>query len=286
MTNEERTVKLAELRQTAESAARDYNTALMEKRFDAAHRADEAIADAVGEYNAIARMKCFEHCKSCDDPMLEAVKLLTFEGIAVKEEKRGDDEVPVRTIVERDRPIDLARLDKYCGGIGADRMWIPKAEKLNCLLTAQRCVDLGISPKVVNDSFEMSAIAKQIDLGKTPTSKTNILRTLQTVVSAMIGDDYKVTSHDVNFLISVYAKKARKALTVVCADHRALRAYLAEICHRVVTNGQYEVVFKQKRKAVTTSEAAAAAAAKAAPAAAPDVEAVVPAPEVEVETEA
>ena len=61
------------------------------------------------------------------------------------------------------------------GGIGADKEWAYKVEKLNFLLTAQKAKDLGIDPKEVNDSFAMADISKQIDMGKNPTSKTNLL---------------------------------------------------------------------------------------------------------------
>ena len=112
------------------------------------------------------------------------------------------------------------------------------------LLTAQKAQDLGLDPKVVNDSFAMSNIAREIDLGKSPTSKTNILKTLQSIITAMLGEGYKATSHDVNFLMSTYSKKNRKALTVTTANHKTLRGLLAEICHRIVTDKQYAVDYK------------------------------------------
>ena len=94
----------------------------------------------------------------------------------------------------------------------------------------------------------MSDIAKAIDMGKTPTSKTNMLKTLQSVVNAMIGEEYKVLSHDVAFLTSVYSRKNRKALTVTCANHKYMRQYMAEICHRIVCGLRYDVEYKQIKK--------------------------------------
>lgn len=137
---------------------------------------------------------------------------------------------------------------KYCGGIGHDKNWMHIAQKMNFLLTAQKAKDLGLDPQKVNDSYAMSEIARQFDMGKNPTSKTNLLRTLQMVVTAMLGDDYKATSHDVNFLLSVYSKKNRKALVVSCANHRNFRSYIAEVCHRIVTDKAYELEYKTKRE--------------------------------------
>ena len=108
--------------------------------------------------------------------------------------------------------------------------------------------DLGLDPQKVNDSYAMSEIARQFEMGKNPTSKTNMLRTLQMVVTAMLGEGYKATSHDVNFLLSVYSRKNRKALVVSCANHRNFRAYIAEVCHRIVTGKEYELEYKTKRE--------------------------------------
>ena len=72
---------------------------------------------------------------------------------------------------------------------------------------------------------------------------------LTAIVQAMIGEEYKPVSHDVNFLLSVYSRKSRKALTVSCANHKYLRGYIAEICHRIVTGKSYEVDYKKVKNA-------------------------------------
>lgn len=249
MTREENVAKLAQLRSEAESLTKDYNEAIQNGKYEDATKADKEITEKVNEYTGIVRDMCFEDCKATPDPMLTAVRTLSFVTIGVKDEQKGDDKVPVRSIIEKERQIDLIKLDKYCGGIGSNKEWMHIAQKMNFLLTAQKAVDLGINPKNVNDSYSMSEIARGFDMGKNPTSKTNLLKTLQTVITAMLGDEYKVTSHDVNFLMSVYSRKGRQALTVVCANHRYFVRYLAEVCHRVVTGKAYELDFKAKKDA-------------------------------------
>lgn len=261
MTREENTAKLVQLRSEAEALVKDYNDAIQNGKYEDATKADKAMTEKVNEYTGIVRDMCFEDCKNTENPMLTAVTTLTYVTIGVKDEQKGDDKVPVRSVVEKERTIDLLKLDKYCGGIGADKNWAHIAQKMNFLLTAQKCADLGLDPKAVNDSYAMSEIAREFDMGKNPTSKTNLLRTLQMVVTAMLGEGYKATSHDVNFLMSVYARKSRKALTVTCANHRYFRNYLAEVCHRIVTGASYEVEYKSKREnaatvATTTTKAA------------------------------
>lgn len=248
MTNEERVLKLAELRATAEEHCKAYNAAYQEGDFAKATHLDTLITETVNEYTQTARDGVFAICKESGDPMLEAVKRLTFLTIAAKDEKVEEDKIPVRSIIEREKAIDLIRLNKFCDGIGASKDWIYHIQKFNMLLTMQKCIDLGIDAKKVNDSYLMHDLARQIDLGKTPTSKTNILKTLQGIVTAMLGEGYKATSHDVNYLLSIYSKKNRKALSVTCANHSYLTRYLAEICHRIVTGESYDVVFKVKKE--------------------------------------
>ena len=239
MTREENIAKLAQLRSEAEALVRDYNEAIQNGKFEDATKAESSATEKI----------CFEDCKNTENPMLTAVQTLSYVTIGVKDEQKGDDKVPVRSIVDKERQIDLLKLHKYCGSIGADENWMHIAQKMNFLLTAQKAVDLGLDIKAVNDSYAMSEIARQFDMGKNPTSKTNLLKTLQTVISAMLGEGYKATSHDVNFLMSVYSKKNRKALVVSCANHRNFRNYLAEVCHRIVTGKSYELDYKMKKDA-------------------------------------
>lgn len=248
MTREEAILKMAELEANANELCKTYNEAFQIGDYENSVKIADQIIQAVNEYTSTARLMVYDECKESPDPMRKAVELLTFMTIAIKDEKVGEDKIPVRTIVPKERKIDLLDLDQYCNGIGHDKNWTYLAQKMNFLLTAQKAKDLGVDPKTVNDSYEMSNIARQMDMGKTPTSKTNLLRTLQVVITAMLGDENKAVSHDVNYLMSVYSKKGKKALSVSCANHRHFVGYLADICHRIVTpDAAYSVEFKAKK---------------------------------------
>lgn len=239
----------AELREKAEALVLEYNAAIQNGDFNTATKLNAEIEQAVNEHTSIARDECFARLLATDDPMLAAVKELSFMTIRARDTKEGDEKIPVRVIEDSEKAIDLLKLHKASAdGIGKDANWAPMIEKLNFLMTAQKASDLGIDPKAVNDSYAMSDIARQIDMGKTPTSKTNILRTVQSIVTAMIGEEYKATSHDVNFLFSVYSRKNRKALTVSCANHKYMRQYLMEICHRIVEGKSYAVDYRAIKK--------------------------------------
>ena len=254
----------AELREKAEALTEVYNNAVQSGNFNPvmeypSEAADgginvvlvrDVIEQTINEHTSIAREECFTALKATDDPMLAAVKQLTFPTIRIVDKKVGEEtKIPVSSIEDSEKVIDLLKLHKAVeGGIGQNKQWAVMVEKFNFLMTAQKAVDLGIDPKAIHDSYAMSDIARQIDMGKTPTSKTNILKTLQAIVAAMVGEEYKATSHDVNFLMSVYSRKNRKALTVTCANHKYMRQYLMEICHRIVEGKTYAVDYKQIRK--------------------------------------
>lgn len=211
---------------------------------------EKATDEAVNEYTSHAKALCFAECAETDDPMLEAVKRLTYESICVKDTENKDEGTIVRTREPKARRIDLAQLHKYVdGGIGHEKDWNAKAEKLNFLLTVRQATRLGIDPKAINDSYYISDIAKQIDMGKNPTSNTNLLKTLQIVIDAMIGPDFKATSHHVNDMVDTYTKRSNKtALARKVANHSTFRQELAEICHAIVLAKGYTLEYKTKKE--------------------------------------
>lgn len=250
MTRAEKENRLQVLKALAEEKVKEYNEAMQDGKFDEVSKLDTEITDTVNEYTSIVRDMCFEDCAASDDPMMAAVTALSFMTIGVKDTKKGDEKLPVREVIEKERQIDLLKLHKFVdGGIGHNKEWVYMIEKFNLLMTCQKAKDLGVDSTAINDSYAMSEIAKGYDLGKNPASKTNLLKTLTAIVQAMVGDEYKPVSHDVNFLLSVYSRKSRKALTVTCANHKYMRGYIMEICHRIVTGKTYEVDYKRARNA-------------------------------------
>lgn len=264
MTNEQRTAKMQELRAKAEILVLSYNDGFQNGEFNPTMEIEqdgekktvliaEILEQVINEYTSLAREFCFEECKSTDDPMLEAIKRLTFTTIGVKVSKKGDEKIPVSEIIEKDRAIDLLKLHKSVeGGIGQDAKWNGMVEKMNYHMTirqAKRLIGnketLKDVCKEIRDCYAMCKIAQEIELGKDPTSNTKLLATLQGIVTAMIGEQYKCTSHDVNYLTDLYASKGKTALSVNCANHRYFRAYIAAICHRIVTGEDYEVSFRK-----------------------------------------
>lgn len=226
-----------------------YNDAFQSARFEEAYHKKLQIEAKINEYTNMVRDECFKYLLEQESPMLEAVKMLSFQSIRTKERKEGDEKIPVMFIEDTDKEIKLTRLDSASvdagkGSIAHDKNWYRMIEKLNFLLTARKAEEIGADPRDINDSFAMSKIAREIDLGGHPTSNTKLLEQVQMIISAMIGPEYKAKSHDVNFLLSIYSRKSRKALTVTCADSKYLSGYMAEICNHIVTGNPYKVEYK------------------------------------------
>lgn len=246
MNREEMVAKLAELRVKADEKAIAYNEAMTDEKVTDATKIQSELDDIMSEYTGTARQICFEDCKNSGDPMMAAVKQLTFKSIKAIYRAPEGELIEKCSIDEVDKAIDLEKLHKYCDGIGKDQKWLYYAQKLNFLLTVQKAKDLGIDPKAINNSYAVAEICNSIDMGKTPTSKTNMLKTLNLVIAAMVGEEFKATSHDVNYLLTIWAKKStKKALTVTAARHKTMYGFLAEICHRIVLSKVYDIEVKE-----------------------------------------
>ena len=95
---------------------------------------EKDLEAAIGEDANTQRNIVFDDCKATEDPMLEAVKRLSYVIIAVKDEKVDGTDIPRRAIVEKEKQIDLLKLHKHCGGIGHDQQWPYMIEKFNFLM--------------------------------------------------------------------------------------------------------------------------------------------------------
>ncbi len=236
-----------ELKAHAEDLVTAYNECYQDAKFDTAQKLNSKLEETVNKYTSIAREEVFNQCKAAEDPMLEAVKVLVYKTIRVKVSKVGESKIPVSSIEEAEKYIDLLKLNKAVnGGIGHDKKWLYMIEKLNMHLTIQTAKELGVkNVGDINKSFAMQEASKQIALGKNPCSNTSMLKTLQSIVTAMLGDGHKAVSWDVKFIHKAYCKKGKKALTIVCANNKQLTQYIAEVCHRIVTGELYSVEYKK-----------------------------------------
>lgn len=254
MSEDKNIAKLAQLKADAENLAEKYNDLLQKGKLVDAKKVDDEMAEKINEYTATVRTIAFDKCLAAADPMLAAVTMLAYETIKAKDDLPEGASIPIRSIIDAEKTVDLLKLSKYAKQngktIGADQNWVYAMQKLNFALTAQKCRDLGISTAEVNDSYAMADLAREFNMGKNPASNTQLLKSLRKVIGMMLGTEFasKVNSHDVNFLTSIYAKKTRKALVVSCANHKNFCSYIAEISHRVAVGASYGVEYKKTRQ--------------------------------------
>lgn len=199
------------------------------------------IDDVIRCYTAESKAKCYAAAKASDNPMHWAIKEFFFPVIKLREKKDEETNTVIYSIIDAERPIDLRDLHKKIGGIGADKNWIYRVEKFNLHLTVRAANRVGA--KVNIDNFNMNELSRAIDMGKNPCSNTQLLKTLQSVIDMMLGENYKATSHDVNYLVDVYSNDNKKSKTsMTAANHKTLIMYLKKVCYRILTNGKgYDV---------------------------------------------
>lgn len=245
MTINEMNVKMQQHYENAKEYAKAYNDAMDAKNLDKMNEAQKNLDNEVAEYVKMSQNITFEECKNAEDPMIEAIKRLTFKKIRAKLAKldQGSD-LKRMEVNEVEVPIDLAKLHEYCGGIGKDKDWVHAVAKFNELLTKKVNEDLGAGHNV-SDDYRINKVAKEFNLGATPTSKTSLLKMLQKIISMMIGDEYKAVSHDVNFLLNAYTKNSKKVLTVSVSSHANMRWLMTEICYRLLNDMKYDVEYKK-----------------------------------------
>lgn len=197
---------------------------------------DKDLDEVINYYKLTSKAKVYAEAKASDDAMKFAVTTFFYPTIRVKEIKDRETETVSRCIENAQAPIDLGDLHKKLEGIGADKKWIYAAEKFNYYLTIRAAKRVGAT--VNSDAFVMRDISREFDMGKNPCSNTQLLKTLQNVITMMLGDGYKATSHDVNYLVDCYSNDSKKSKTsITLANHKTLRNYLKKICYRVLTDG-------------------------------------------------
>lgn len=206
---------------------------------------EDDLSEVVNFYTATSKAECYKNAKASDDAMKFAITTFFFPVIKVKEVKDKETGIVLRSIVDGERPIDLIDLHKKIGGIGANKSWLYRAQKLNYHLTIRAAQRVGA--KVNSDAFIMHEVARELDMGKNPCSNNQLIKTLQTTVDEMLGEGYKVTSHDVHYLVDCYANDNKKSKTsITAANHKTLVGYLKKVCYRILTNGKgYDVVQRE-----------------------------------------
>ena len=215
-----------------------YNTALTE------------LNAAEKDYAAAAQLAMFADFKDRENPVIEIIRAYSFKTIGHKETRNKDTNSVISVdATEKYRQVDLLAFCKYAK---LETSWANTASRFNQLMCLRAATQLGISPaevKKIATSYYMQDAVKKIEMGKTPTSNTQVCKLLQRVIDEMIPNEtedgkaiYKCNNHDVAYLDDLYGKKSNKQiLTVRVSNHSFLRRIIVDIAYRLITNGKYGV---------------------------------------------
>lgn len=257
---------LAELCADAEVQVKAWNTAMFEKKLDIAANANATLENIEKDYLAQAQLETFAECAEAEKPMLAAIEKFSFQIVRHVDKTNKESDLITREIVMKDRQIDLLRFEEYCTKTGKDSiandpMWKFMVQRFNQLLCLRAARELKIDPKAIADSYFLAEKAKEIEMGKTPDSNTQILKQLQSCIDAIIFEDdgkgknaYKADSHDVAYLLMTYTRKGKNALAVATANHSTIRNQITAICYRIVTKADYTLEYKTDKKTGKVAE--------------------------------
>ena len=240
------------LRTKAETLAIYRNTATTMNAGDIVNRIDNAMPEVINLYTALAKRECYDELFATDDPLLAAVRKLSFPTIKDKKSRVGEDgeKIEIVEIQDIEKRINLYDLHKSApDGVGADKKWIYMVERLNFYFVGHIAQQLGIKLTDLDGSYAMSKLAAEIDMGKTPLSKNNIGKTFQNVLNAMFGDTsgIKVSTKHINYILIVYAKEGKASLTVACRNKRKFADIVLQMCHAIVCDEPFKLDYPTKK---------------------------------------
>jgi hypothetical protein len=227
---------------------------------------DDELKALEKEYAEISQTRTFT---GLNGDMLEAIRTYAYPVVKHKDISESGSTIKTRERVDAERQFDLYDFDLFNGSHASkNEKWIRLAEQFNMLCCMHVANELNVEDlSKISSNFFVSNAAKKVQLAEedestaNPISKTQMLKLLQKVCDNVVyeekldengnslGNTYKVTSHDVAWLLFTYARKDTKGrITLKVADHKNFRKIIADVLHRVVTNTNYKIAYKEMIK--------------------------------------
>lgn len=244
---------------TAEKLCGLYNEARYESDIAVMSKLKDALDDVMKAYVTDCRIKCFTELKASDDPILSACRQMYYPCHKVVDKPMSkEDSNPVMRLEPTRRQIDLLKLHKFLGNVsGKDANWVWMLQALNKKLTARIIVGTtnpdnkdALKERLakLDDSYLMGEIRKEFLAGKTPTSNSQIQKELQKVVIAMVGEGFKVLTHDVTYLVEGYAGIDKRTRALKVSNHAGLASIVQMVIHRIDEGAPYYKVLYDMKK--------------------------------------
>ena len=238
-----------------------YTAALRDKDETKIFALEAVCEKAMKQYNENALIEFCDDCFEYDDegklvglPLVNALKKLRYQTMRYRVANDKETGLPTCTTYYVDADIPLAYFERYAcdakklDSAGVNHEWIYLIEKFTQLMSVYICTEIGADMKRLKDSYYIRDVARKLELGETPTSKTQIQKLLQKVSEAMIGTEFKTTSHDASYLMHTLVNKDKRSVnTVVFPTSKTVSALIGDILHRVIIDGEYKMKFREKK---------------------------------------
>jgi len=260
MTNPEITTNLANLEKEHEKYIAQYNEQFRAgKNLDAENTA-ALIERTEKQYNALSLTDFYQRNVVPENQFASIRNACTevyYTVIGHKVKKDGSLVIGWEA-VSRNKKVDLYSL---CRTYKFETSWIHALEQFTyrlCLRTAQDVMSdkeykRWLKVMQTTSPFAMRKLSRQVDLGDTPCSNTQIGKTLQSIVNLIAqqdetksGDDFiKTNNKDVKFLVNGFSSLSSKELLGLnTAAPSKMKELFLRVMHRVVTNSEYGVGYR------------------------------------------
>lgn len=242
LTREELIEKMAECRKKLDVLVSQFNS---ETNAAAATKIEESVKEEKAQYNEYSQSLVLTGCLTAQNPTLEACRVSTYPAIAIRTKK---EESGKKTMKIEDT-TDLLDLTRFSKNITVS--WRYRAELLCYFYTKTVASDIGKTDaeyqKDLAGFFKLSEEARKA-LKPSTRSLTTIIKD---VVSQMIGAEYgaMVVAADIHKFQNGFTRdNAKSRKEILTANFRQTVKLLADICNRILTDGQYYVRSKQLTK--------------------------------------
>lgn len=217
------------------------------------------------------KKEVYGHLYSTENPMLEAARVHHFDYPAYVFTKDNGEvtgvEAATKTAnispVEFSAPLIKEAETKSCryeriGVVKSGRCWEYRAEKLAYMLTFRTIKKLGGSPTEIEEfrhTYAIRDLAARENLGQTPTSNTQIVKMLQSIIDMLVfvpnekgANSVKANAKDVEYLLAMFEKAGRGTGVVEVLKGNKVKDYIFTVCHMIVTGKAYEVKYAKKKE--------------------------------------
>jgi hypothetical protein len=209
----------------------------------------------VDDRNTIVKKQLFNTLASKKNPIIDAIKMFTYEVSDVKENKNKDTGIVNGIEIKpKNKRIDLK---EFCEATGIETKWANACGELRALLHLREVKLFEIKPDLLaKESLYFASVASKKKSGATPDSNTQIVRKIQECIDLTLGKGvYRCTNHDIEFIGKCFTKQNVKEKCTICTcNDRQFRNLMLDVFAHALGTAEYRVVDTQKKDKSKTEQ--------------------------------